>query len=227
MPINVKDVKRYHQRPDRLGGPTNEIPEPIEIDGQDCYQVEEILAERYRKGQHQVLVKWEGIDLLDATWEPLGNMPPAVVNDWRRLQGKADAFDEAGEPLSDAKASDQEEDGNQFQEDESAVKDRGKLKWLRIGGYPWWPSIVATMADVPVHLRTKLWQDKSRKPGARLLFTFGDRKWSWGTLDRMHEWQGQRHREYEAQGKGKLFKAALQECKQEAEVPGSQFPRHT
>ena len=103
-------------------------------------------------------------------------MPPAVVNDWRRLQGKADAFDEAGEPLSDAKASDQEEDGNQFQEDESAVKDRGKLKWLRIGGYPWWPSIVATMADVPVHLRTKLWQDKSRKPGAWLLCTFGDRK---------------------------------------------------
>jgi len=43
----------------------------------------------------------------------------------------------------------------------------------------------------------------------------------------MHDWQGQRHREYEAQGKGKLFKAALQECKQEAEVPGSQFPRHT
>ena len=61
---------------------------------------EEILAERYRKGQHQFLVKWEGIDLLDATWEPLGNMPPAVVNDWRRLQGKADGFDEAGEPLS-------------------------------------------------------------------------------------------------------------------------------
>ena len=52
---------------------------------------------------------------------------------------------------------------------ESAVKDRGKLNWLRIGGHLWWPSIVATMADVPVHLRTKLWQDKSRKPGARLL----------------------------------------------------------
>ena len=83
------------------------------------------------------------------------------------------------------------------------------------------------MTDVPVHFRAKLCQDKSRKTGARLLFTVGDRKWSWGTLDRMHDWQGQRHREYEAQGKGKLFKAALLECKQEAEVPGSQFPRHT
>jgi len=45
-----------------------------------------------------------------------------------------------GEPWSDDMTSDQEEDGNQIQEeiqeDESAVKDRGKLNWLRIGGHP-------------------------------------------------------------------------------------------
>ena len=33
MPVNVKDIKRYRRRVDDLGGPPEEMPEPIVIDG--------------------------------------------------------------------------------------------------------------------------------------------------------------------------------------------------
>ena len=86
MPVNVKDVKRYKERPASLGGPQDFVPEPILINGHDSYEVEEILAERVHKRQRQVLVKWTGFHLLEATWEPLGNMPPAVIDAWRTMQ---------------------------------------------------------------------------------------------------------------------------------------------
>ena len=83
MPVNIKSVKRYHTRPARLGGPVNVIPEPLVVQGVDLWEVDEILAERLStpkgrrktaKPEHQVLVKWTGFHLLDATWEPLQNM---------------------------------------------------------------------------------------------------------------------------------------------------------
>ena len=46
MPVNIKDIKRYKSRPDALGRPEDVMPEPIVFDGQDCYEVEEFLAER-------------------------------------------------------------------------------------------------------------------------------------------------------------------------------------
>jgi len=73
--------------------------------------------------------------------------------------------------------------------------------------------MVAIVTDIPAHRRTKLWQDKSRKPGARLLFTFGKHEGSWGMMDQRLDWQGQCHREYGTQGKGKPLKAALQEAR--------------
>ena len=86
MPVNVKDVKRYKERPASLGGPQELVPEPILINGHDSYEVEEILAERVHRRQRQVLVKWTGFHLLEATWEPLGNMPTAVIDAWRTMQ---------------------------------------------------------------------------------------------------------------------------------------------
>ena len=91
MPINVKNVKRYHSRPDRLGGSVNEVPQPLQANGQSLWEVEEILAERVKypkrkKPLHQVLVKWTGFNVLDATWEPINNMPTAVLEQWRQLQ---------------------------------------------------------------------------------------------------------------------------------------------
>lgn len=46
MPVNLKDVKRYHSRPDALGGPDNEVPEAIKVDGEERFEVEKVLAER-------------------------------------------------------------------------------------------------------------------------------------------------------------------------------------
>ena len=46
MPINLKDVKRYNSRAARLGGPANETVEPIIVDGEERFEVEEVLAER-------------------------------------------------------------------------------------------------------------------------------------------------------------------------------------
>ena len=66
--------------------------------GEDCYEVEAILAERTEKKtrRRQVLVKWAGLDLLSATWEPLGNMPQLVIDEFRGMQrAMADALSEA------------------------------------------------------------------------------------------------------------------------------------
>ena len=86
MPVNVKDIKRYKDRPESLGGPHDFVPDPLLIDGHDAYEVEEILAERVHKRKRQVLVKWTGFNLIEATWEPLGNMPTAVIQAWRDMQ---------------------------------------------------------------------------------------------------------------------------------------------
>ena len=88
MPVNIKDIKRYRSRPEDLGGPEEEMPEPIVMDGQDCYEVQEFLAERLHRGRRQLLVMWKGLDLLEATWEPLANMPLSMVQEWRRMRGE-------------------------------------------------------------------------------------------------------------------------------------------
>jgi hypothetical protein len=63
MPVNVKNIRRYKERPPELGGPNNEIPEPIIVNGHEAYEVEEIVAERHVRGRKpQVLVKWQGGD---------------------------------------------------------------------------------------------------------------------------------------------------------------------
>ena len=94
MPINVKNIRRYKERPPELGGPANFVPEPLIVEGHEAYEVEEILAERTSRAKKpQVLVKWVGFDVLDATWEPLANMPPLVVKGWRTLQQKLSAQD--------------------------------------------------------------------------------------------------------------------------------------
>ena len=41
----------------------------------------------------KVLVKWTGLDLLSATWEPMGNIPQWALDEFRGLQ-KDDGDDE-------------------------------------------------------------------------------------------------------------------------------------
>ena len=65
--INLKDVKRSHSRPRRLGGPANETVEPIIVDGKERFEVAEVLAECMHHHKRQVLVKWAGFDSLSST----------------------------------------------------------------------------------------------------------------------------------------------------------------
>jgi hypothetical protein len=52
------------------------IPPPpvVEVDGQDEYEVEEILDSRSYRRHGQYLVKWKGYPLAEATWEPFENL---------------------------------------------------------------------------------------------------------------------------------------------------------
>jgi len=85
MPVNVKDVKRYKTRPDDLGGPDDEAPEAIVVDGEERFEVEEVLAEREHRRKRQGLVKWRGYDLLSATWEPIQSIAKVFIERFREL----------------------------------------------------------------------------------------------------------------------------------------------
>ena len=57
-------------------------PEPIEVDGEEMYLVEEILEERGQGHRKQYLVKWEGYP--DPTWEPAVNLKETdALKDWK------------------------------------------------------------------------------------------------------------------------------------------------
>ena len=90
MPVNLKDVKRYHTRPDKLGGSAEVMPEPIVLDGAECFEVEEVLAERDHRRRRQVLVKWTGVDIINSTWEPIDNIPQQFIEKFRGLQVDVD-----------------------------------------------------------------------------------------------------------------------------------------
>ena len=61
------------------------MPEPIVLDGAECFEVDEVLAERDYQRHHQVLVKWTGVDIINSTWEPraISNIPSEFVDRFR------------------------------------------------------------------------------------------------------------------------------------------------
>jgi hypothetical protein len=66
-------------------------PEPIEVDGEEMYLVEEILKERSKGRRKQYLVKWEGYP--DPTWEPASNLKHTdAFKEWKH------ALEEGSEP---------------------------------------------------------------------------------------------------------------------------------
>ena len=90
MPVHVKDIKGYRRREDKLGGPPEEMLESIVIDGEDCYQVEEkpfwqsaLPSSQKKTRKRKVLVKWLGLDLLSATWEPMANIAQCLLDEFR------------------------------------------------------------------------------------------------------------------------------------------------
>ena len=69
----------------------DEVPQPLHSNGQELWEVEEILAERVqklkrKKALRQVLVKWTGFNVVGVTWEPIADRPEAVMQQWQQLQ---------------------------------------------------------------------------------------------------------------------------------------------
>ena len=48
-------------------------PEPVEIEGEPEYEVEEVLDSRLKQGKLEYLVKWSGYTEDHNTWEPKAN----------------------------------------------------------------------------------------------------------------------------------------------------------
>ena len=91
-----------------LPGQVNVPPEPIEIEGENEWEIEEVLASRINRGKLQYRVKWLGFDD-DFNWYPARNLkgsphllrkfhtanptkagPPKRLGDWLEAWGKDD-----------------------------------------------------------------------------------------------------------------------------------------
>jgi hypothetical protein len=86
MPVNVKEIKHYITRTEDLGGSADEPPEPILVDGALKYEVEEVLAIKTVRRQRKALVKWLGFSVLDASFEPIENIPSDFIESFYRMQ---------------------------------------------------------------------------------------------------------------------------------------------
>jgi len=71
----------------------NDPPPQVEIDGEDEYEVEEILDSRIYRRKLQYLAKWTGYGHTDeaTTWEPASNLQnsPDLVSDFHRRRPDA------------------------------------------------------------------------------------------------------------------------------------------
>ena len=78
----------YPHSKDTIPGCTPLPPPPIEIEGEEEYEVEEILNSRLHRGrQLQYLVKWKGYSDADNSWEPATNLEnaPDKITEFHRL----------------------------------------------------------------------------------------------------------------------------------------------
>jgi Chromo (CHRromatin Organisation MOdifier) domain len=64
--INVERIRRYY------GAPVD--PPTIEVAGEPEWEVEKILAKRYRYNKPQYLIKWRGYPAENNSWEPKENL---------------------------------------------------------------------------------------------------------------------------------------------------------
>ena len=69
--INVSRLRLYKEP---TAGQHATPPEPVEVEGQPEYEVEEVLDSRLKKGKLEYLVKWSGYTNKYNTWEPVSNL---------------------------------------------------------------------------------------------------------------------------------------------------------
>jgi len=100
--VNVAQVREYYGRPEVLGG--EQVATTVEVDGELQYIVECVCAKRVLGKTVQYLVKWEGADMSQATWEPAGNLPgwAVALYENRHPKAGAPAADFEGEDLAAA-----------------------------------------------------------------------------------------------------------------------------
>jgi len=69
-----------------LPGRVQEPPPPIEIDGDEEFEVSEILDSRIHRRRLEYLVHWQGYDVSERTWEPASNLEnaPEMIQEFHR-----------------------------------------------------------------------------------------------------------------------------------------------
>ncbi len=82
--FHVVALRKYDKAKDGRIIPT---PDPVIVDGELEYEIEEILDERTRRRRTEYLVKWKGFPLHEATWEPRTNLEDCEALDrWEQAQ---------------------------------------------------------------------------------------------------------------------------------------------
>ena len=87
--FHVDTFKPYSSSPEALGPRTPAPPDPTIVDGEEEYEVKEILKYRFYRRQHQFLVSWKGYGREADEWIPLSNLEnsPEMVDAFKKQHG--------------------------------------------------------------------------------------------------------------------------------------------
>ena len=80
-------LSTYHETTEH--GPNFINPPPEEIDGEEEYEVAEILSHRGSPGQQSYLISWKGYSSVENTWEPEKNLQHAqtILKKYKQQNG--------------------------------------------------------------------------------------------------------------------------------------------
>lgn len=70
--FHVSVLRKFEE--DEIEGRVQAPPEPVEIEGEDEWEVEAVLDKRKRRNKIEYLVSWKGYGAEDDTWEPVSNL---------------------------------------------------------------------------------------------------------------------------------------------------------
>ena len=92
--FHVSLLKKYIENPEEFSNRVVPPPMPIQVDGEEEFEVERILDKRIRKrekrGTTEYLVKWKGYPDHDATWESKTGLIHAeeLVKEFEEMSGR-------------------------------------------------------------------------------------------------------------------------------------------